>query len=126
TSMLRMGDKLVPLTLMSGRAHLLNSAGDKKECPVYITISDLSSKIPKTPSIHRVVMVTLLPIHIKNCNNHQKQLDELRQTNQEVLHEVLLWVLHPLTFKHNPSAEREYLECSFCISQLQALHTIFS
>ena len=53
-------------------------------------------------------MVTLLPIPIKNCNILQKRLDEQRQTNREVLNEVLQWVLQPLTFKHNPGAESGY------------------
>jgi len=57
------------------------------------------------PSMHSVVMVTLLPIPIKNRNITQKLLDEQRQTNQEVLNEVLGWVLQPLTSKQHHSAE---------------------
>jgi len=53
-------------------------------------------------------MVALLPIQIKNRKIPQKQLDEQRQTNWEVLNEVLRRVLQPLTFQQNPSAESGY------------------
>ena len=58
--------------------------------------------------MHSVVMVTLLPIPIKNCIIPQNRLDERLQTNREVLNKVLLRVLQPLTFKQNPSAESGY------------------
>jgi len=74
---------------MSDGTHLSNFAGDKKEWPVYMTIGNLSSKICQMPSTHSVVMVALLPIPTKNCNIPQKRLDEQRQTNGEVLNEVL-------------------------------------
>jgi hypothetical protein len=102
------GDTLVPLIFMSDGTHLSNFAGDKKEWPVYMKIGNLSSKIHQMPSTHSVVMVALLPIPIKNRNIPQKRLDEQRQTNQEVLKEVLRQLLQPLTFKHNPSAESGY------------------
>ena len=53
-------------------------------------------------------MVALLPIPSKDCNIPQKWLDEQRQTNREVLNEVLRRVLQPLTFKQNPNAESGY------------------
>ena len=106
--MLRVGDTLVPVIFMSDGTHLSNFAGDKKEWPVYMTIGNLSSKIRQMPSTHSVVMVALLPIPIKNRNIPQKRLDEQRQTNREVLNEVLRRVLQPLTFKLNPSAESGY------------------
>jgi len=102
------GDTLVSLIFMSDGTHLSNFAGDKKEWPVYMTNGHLSSKIRQMPSTHSVVMVPLLPILIKNRNISQKRLDEQRQTNREVLNEVLWRVLHPLTFKQNPSAESGY------------------
>jgi hypothetical protein len=77
----------------------LNFAGDKKEWPVYMTIGNLSSKIRQTPSMHRVVMVALLPIPIKNRNIPQKRLDEQQQASREVLNEVLGRILQPLTIK---------------------------
>jgi hypothetical protein len=100
---LRLEDTQVPLIFMSDRTHLSNFAGDKKEWPVYMTIGNLSSKIRQIPSAHKVIMVTLLPIPIKNLNIPQQ-----RQTNREVLHEVLRRVLQRLTFKLNPSAESGY------------------
>jgi hypothetical protein len=112
-STLRVGDTLVPLIFMSDRTHLSNFAGDKKEWPVYMTIGNLSSKLRQMPSTHRVVMVALLPIPIKNRNILQKILDEQRQTNQEVLNEILQRVLHPLTCTQNPSAESRYYNV-FC------------
>jgi len=106
--MFRVRDTLVPLIFMSDGTHLSNFAGDKKDWPVYMTIGNLSSKIRQTPSTHSVVMVALLPILIKNLNIPQKWLDEQRQTNQEVLNEVLRRVLQPLTFKQHPSAQSGY------------------
>jgi hypothetical protein len=66
---------------MSDGTHLSNFAGDKKEWPVYMAIGNLSSKIRQTPSTHSVLMVTLLPIPIKDRNIPQKRLDEQRHTN---------------------------------------------
>jgi hypothetical protein len=65
-------------------------------------------KIRQMPSVHTVVLVALLSIPIKNHNIPQKWLDEERQTNREVLNEVLRQVLQPLTLKLNPSAESGY------------------
>jgi len=75
-SMLRVGDTLVPLIFMSNRTYLSYFAGDKKEWPVYMTISNRSSKLRQMPSTQRVVMVTLLLIVIRNRNVPQKRLDE--------------------------------------------------
>jgi hypothetical protein len=86
---LRLGDTLVPLIFMSDGTHLSNFAGDKNKLPEYMTIGNLSSKICQMPPAHTVVMVALLPIPITNRNIPQKQLDEERQTNGEVLNEVL-------------------------------------
>jgi len=107
-STLRVGDTLVPLIFMSDGTHLSKFAGDKKERLVYMTIGNLSSELHQMPSTHSVVMVALLPIPIKNRDIPQKRLEEQRQTNREVLNEVLWRVLHPLTFKRNPSAESGY------------------
>src|SRR5258705_9685318 len=98
---------------MSDGTHLSNFAGNKKEWPVYMTIGNLSWKIRQTPSTHSVVLVALLPIPIKNRNIPQKQLDEQRQTNREVLHEVLWRLLQPLIFKQNPSAGSGYYNVLF-------------
>ena len=105
---LRLGDALVPLIFMSDGTHFSNFAGDKKEWPVYLTIGNLSSKICRMPSAHTIVMLALIPIPIKNRSIPQKWLDEQRQTNREVLNEVLWRVLQPLTFKLNPSAASGY------------------
>jgi len=107
-SMLRVGDTLVPLIFMSDGTHLSNIAGDKQESPVYMTIGNLSSKLRQMPSTHSVVMVALLPVPIKNRNIPQTRLEEQRQTNREMLNKVLRRVLHPLTFKQNPTAESGY------------------
>jgi len=106
--MLRLEVILVHLILMSDRTDLSNFAGDKKEWPGYITICNLSSKIRQMPSTHTVVIVALLPIPIKNRNIPQKGLDGHRQTNREVLNEVLWQVLQPLPFKQNPNPESGY------------------
>jgi len=73
-----------------------------------MTIGNLSSKIRQMPSTHSVVMVALLPIPIKNRNIPQKRLNEQRQTNREVLNEVLRRPLQPITFKQIPSAGSGY------------------
>jgi len=73
-----------------------------------MTIGNLSSNIRQMPSAHMVIMVALLPIPIKTWNIPQKRLDEQRQTNREVLNEVLRWVLQPLTIKQNPNAKSGY------------------
>jgi len=106
--MLTLQDTPVHLIFMSDGIHLSNFAGNKKECPVYMTMSNISSKIRHMPSMHTVVMVTLLLIPFKNRNVPQKQLDEQRKTNRDVLNEVLRWVLQPLTFEQNPNAESGY------------------
>jgi hypothetical protein len=105
---LRLGVILVPLIFMSDGTHLWNFAGDKKEWPVYMTIGNLSSKIRQMPAAHTVIMVALLPSPIKNCNIPQMRLDGQRQTNRDVLIDVLRWVLQPLTLKLNPSAKSGY------------------
>jgi len=101
--MLKVGDTLVPLIFMSDRTHLSNFAGDKTKWPVYMTFGNLSSMIRQMPSIHSVIMFALMPIAIKNRNIPQKRLDEQRQTNQEVLNEVLRLLLQTLTFKQIPA-----------------------
>jgi hypothetical protein len=106
--MLKVGDTLVPLIIMSNITHLLNFAGNKKESPVYMTIGNLSLKIRQTPSMHSVVMVDLLPIPINNRHIPQKRQDAQRKTNREVLYEVLWWLLQLLSLKHNGSARSRY------------------
>jgi len=98
---------------MSDGTHLSNFAGDKTEWPVYITMENVSSIIPQMPSTHTIIMVALLPIPMKSCNIHQKRLKEQRQTNREVLNEVLRQVLQLLTLKQNPNAESGYYNV-FC------------
>jgi len=78
------------------------------ESVVYMTIVNLSSKIRCKPSMHSVVMLTLLPIAIKNRNVPHKQLDKQQQTNWAVLNDVLWWVLQPVTFEQNPNTESGY------------------
>ena len=118
---LRLGDKQVPLIFMSDGTHLSDVAGDKTEWPVYMTIRNLSWKIRQMPSSHTVVMVALPPIPHKNRNIPQNRLDEPRQTNSEVLNEVLQQILEPL---ETQSQRREQVLQSFlCRWQLQALQT---
>jgi hypothetical protein len=93
---------------MSDGTHLSSFAGNKILCPVYMTIGNLSSQLLQMPSTHSVVIVALLPIPIKNRNSPQKRLDKQRKTNPEVLNEVLLRVLLPLTFKQNCSSGSGY------------------
>jgi hypothetical protein len=73
-----------------------------------MTIGNLSSKIRQKPSMHRVVLVALLPIPSKQLNNLQKWLDQLCHRNREVLNDVLWRVLQPLVVQYNPGAESGY------------------
>jgi hypothetical protein len=107
-STLRVGDTLAPLIFMFDRTYLSNFSGDKKGWSVYMTIGNLSSKLCQMPSTNSIVMVALLQIRIKNSNIPQKHLDKQRQTNREVLNEVLRPVPHPLTFEQNASADSRY------------------
>jgi hypothetical protein len=107
-AMLRLGDTVVPLIFMSDRTHLSNFAGDKTEWPVYMTIGNLSTKIRQMPPAHTFIMVALPLIPIKNHNIPHKRLEEQCQTHQEVLNEVLRWVLQPLSIKQTHSAESGY------------------
>jgi hypothetical protein len=67
---------LLALIFISDGTHVLKFAGDKTEWHVYMTIGNQSSKIRRMPSTHSVMMVTLLPIPIKNRTMPQKWLDE--------------------------------------------------
>jgi hypothetical protein len=88
-SMLRVGDTVVLLIVMSDRTYLSNFAGNKQVWPVYMTIGHQSSKLRQMPSMHSVVMVTLLPIPIKNRKIPLRRLPEKQQTTREMLNEVL-------------------------------------
>ena len=103
-----MGDTLLPLIFVSDETHLSNFTWDKSEWAVYMPIANVSSKIWQIPSTHSVGMVTLLPNPINNCNILWKWLDELQQTNREVLNEVLGQELQPLTRILNPNAVSGY------------------
>jgi hypothetical protein len=103
------GDTLVAIILIPDGTHLSHFAGKTKECPVYMTIGNQSSKIRQMPSMDSIVMVTLVPIPIKNRNIDENRLDERWQTNGKVLNEVLQWVLLPFSVEHNSSAKsRDY------------------
>jgi hypothetical protein len=106
--MLRMGNSLVPLIFMFDGIYLSDFSCDMKEWPVYLTISNLTSKICQMPSTHIMIMVLHLSILIKNHNIARMLLDELRQTNRDVLNMVPWRVVQPLTFEHNPSAKSRY------------------
>ena len=112
-SMLRVGDTPLPLVFIPDGTHLSNLAGERNEWPEYVKIGNQSSKLRQMISTHSLVMVALLPIPIKNSNIPQKQLDEERQTNREVLNDILWWVLHPFTFTPNPSTESGYYNVPF-------------
>ena len=99
---------MVPLIFRSDGTDISNFTCDMKERTVNMSIGNLSSKIRQMLSTHTVVIVALQQIPIMNPNICPKRLYEQRQTNEEVLNEVLQWLLHPRTFKHNPSAESRY------------------
>jgi hypothetical protein len=106
--MLRVWDTLVRLIIMSDGTHLSNFAADKKEWPVYMTMGNLSSKICQMPSTHSIVRVTHLLNPIKTHNIPQNRLDEQRQTNREVLDNILRRVLQPVIIKQHSGANSGY------------------
>ena len=73
-----------------------------------MAIGNQSSKICQMPSTDSIVMVTLLPSSIKNCNCSQKWLDEQRQTKRELLTNVLQCVLQPFPIIQNPCTVSRY------------------
>jgi len=75
-STLSFGDTLLPLIFISDGMHHLHFVCNKKESPVYMTLGRLCSKIHQMPSIHSIVIFTLLLILIKNFHIPQNQLDE--------------------------------------------------
>jgi hypothetical protein len=105
--MLRLGDTLVPLMFMSDGTRLLNFAGDKNQRPIYMAIGNHYSKICQMPAMHSVLIGSYMLIPLKNLIIHQKRLDERRQTNPEVLNDVVRQVLPPSTIKLNPSTESQ-------------------
>jgi len=109
-STVRVGNSLVPMIVMSEGTHFSNFAGNKRQWPVYMTIGNLSSKICQIPSMHRVVMVTLLLIPIQKPNIPQMWLDEQRLTNWEVVNKLLQQVLQPLIFKYNSNIKSRYYQ----------------
>jgi len=70
-----------------------------------MTFSNLSSKIHQMTWMYSIVIVALLPFPIKNCKIPQMWWEEQRQTNREVMNEILQRILQLLNFKHNPSAK---------------------
>jgi len=107
-STLRVGDTVVPLICMSNGTHLANFAPNQKQHAVYMTISNLSSKIVQMSSMHSVIIVTLLVIVIKIQNIPQERLAAQWQPIREVLNEVFWRVLQALTIKQNPDTKSGY------------------
>jgi len=73
-----------------------------------MAIGNLSSKICQMPSVHIVVMVTLLPIQMKNRDIPQMRMDDQWETIREMLNNVLWQVMQPLACKYNLNAESRY------------------
>ena len=93
---------------MSDETPLSNFPRDNKECPVYITIGNLASKIRQMPPTQSIWMVAQLLMPISNRNIAHEQLDEQRQSNWEVLNWVLQLQIQPVTIKQYPRAESGY------------------
>jgi len=73
-----------------------------------MAIGNLSLKIRQMPSLHRIIMVTLLPIRIINNNITLNRQDEKQRRICEVLNEVLQHVLKHSNLEQNPSTESSY------------------
>jgi len=97
-STLTVGDPLDLLIFMCNGTHHLNVGGNRKELPVLMTTGNLSSKIHQMPPMNTIVIFTLLWTPMMKCNIVPMWLDVQHRANQEVLNEVLRWVLEHLTF----------------------------
>jgi len=76
-------DTLLPVIFMSGGTSLSNFAGNKKECPLNMTIGNQSTNICQMPLTCRIVMVALLTIQLKNRNIPLHRVDQQQQSNRE-------------------------------------------
>lgn len=74
-SILIIGDTVLPLIFISDGTHLVNFVCDKTASPVYMTIGKITSKSHQMPSIHSILIFTLLLILIKNFDIPQTRLD---------------------------------------------------
>jgi hypothetical protein len=95
------GGTLVPLIFMSDETHLTNFSGDKKAWPLYMTIGNLSTKVRCKPTMQSVVLVALLPIHLKMKKMAESLKELQREWNAKVANRVLEYI-----FRSLGSAER--------------------
>jgi len=80
---------------MSDQTHLTNFSGDKKACPVYITIGNLLSTRRNRPGSKAVLLLALLPVPPKLPKS--SAADKLqRQINANTLWGVFELIFEPL------------------------------
>jgi hypothetical protein len=92
---------LVPLIFISDETHLTHFPGDKKAWHLYMTIGNLSTKVRCKPTMQSVVLVALLPIHLKMIKMAESLKEIQREWNAKVANRVLEYI-----FRSLGSAER--------------------
>jgi len=80
---------------MSDQTHLTNFSGDKKACPVYITLGNPPSSQHNSPTSRADLLLALLPIPPRvskssNADQHQRQI------NTDTLRDVFELIFAPL------------------------------
>jgi len=79
---------------MSDQTHLTNFSGNKKACPVYLTLGNLPCTWCNSPASMPVLPVALLPI-LPRISKSSKPDQHQRQINHDTLRDVYKFVLSP-------------------------------
>jgi len=95
---LPVGATLVLVLFASNATHLTNFSGDGKVWPLYISIGNIKSGIRNRPTSHAWIPVALLPNSPKQVKKSTGWSEEKQEQEAiEVLHELLTFILHPLS-----------------------------
>jgi hypothetical protein len=79
---------VVPIICASDGTHLTNLSGDKKACPIYLTIGNIKSSVRSKPTGHSLILLGLLPVPPKFGNDSLAN-STLRRQSQMALHRAL-------------------------------------
>ena len=87
---------MVPIIGLSDQTQLTNYSGDKKACPVYVTIGNILSRTRNSPAKMPILLLALLPLPPKLTGDSGRVDEAQRQTNTDALRAVFDLVLAPL------------------------------
>jgi len=87
---------VVPIIGLSDQTDLTNFSGDKKACPVYMTIGNILSWIRNSPAKMPILLLALLPVPPKFTGESACANEAQRQTNVDTLQAVFDLILAPL------------------------------